>query len=130
MMNRGDEQKDPLLSNSECSWCLPSHIITFLEPSINEIEKKKLRLTPWPDFKQTIFDVIDHRCLHAPEINGAINTSYMTLDEHLVIFICQTEGLKSRNQIGFKLLEFLLSLKFYSQRWERAKNYAMMLGFF
>lgn len=114
MLHRGEEEKEPLLSNSQCSWCLPSHLITFLEPCIETMEKKKLRLTPWPDFKQTIFDAIDHRCLHAPEINGAINTSYMTLDEHLLVFICQIEGMTSRDQIGFKLLEFLLSLKYYS----------------
>lgn len=49
-------------------------------------EELKLRLPAWADFKQTIYDIYDHRILHAPEINGAINTSYMGMNEHLIIF--------------------------------------------
>jgi hypothetical protein len=51
---------------------------------------KYLKLQPWPIFKKEIFDIIDHRIEHAFEINGVINTSYMSLDEHLLVYIVHT----------------------------------------
>ena len=33
-----------------------------------------------------LFEILDHRIAQAPEINGVVNTSYMSLDEHLVIY--------------------------------------------
>lgn len=45
-----------------------------------------MKLLPWPEFKRIIFDIIEHRIEHAPEINGVVNTNYMSLDEHLIIF--------------------------------------------
>jgi hypothetical protein len=33
-----------------------------------------------------IFDVIDHRIEFGAEINGSINNSYMTLDEHIIVY--------------------------------------------
>jgi len=68
------------------SWSIPSHIVVFLEQSINIIDGIKLKLLPWPEFKRIIFDIIEHRIEHAPEINGVVNTNYMSLDEHLIIF--------------------------------------------
>lgn len=43
------------------SWSLPSHIILFLQSSIQEIQNVKLRLQSWPEFKKIMFDVLDHR---------------------------------------------------------------------
>ena len=68
------------------SWSLPSHIVTFLENSIKVIDIMKLKLIPWPDFKKFIWEIIDHRIENSPEIGGVINTSYMSLDEHLLIY--------------------------------------------
>jgi len=42
----------------------------------------------WPDFKKEIYEIYDHRVENSPEINGAINNTYITLDEHLVIYLC------------------------------------------
>ena len=91
----------------------------------------------WPDFKKEIIEIYIHRIEQAAEINGVTNTSYMTMDEHLVvyfvsIFTSNTRILKSGNrelhgtksEIQQKLLEFLFSLKYYSSRWQRAKFYA------
>ena len=114
LINRGEEEREPKLSTNQCSWCIPSHMIVFLEPSIQEIEKIKLKLVPWPEFKKQIYEIIDHRIEFAPEINGAINNTYMTLDEHLTIFIAGDKNLKTRSQIEKKLMEFLMSLKYYS----------------
>ena len=94
-----------------------------------------MSLTPWPEFKKTLLDIIDHRIEHAAEINGAINTSYISMDEHLVAFwvgsfmlpASKPKGKEmhgTRDDIQYKLIEFLYSLKYYSQRWLRAKLYA------
>lgn len=54
-------------------------------PSLKD-KKEKEKLIPWPQFKHTIFDIIDNRIEFAPEINGAVNNSYLGMDEHLVAF--------------------------------------------
>lgn len=87
---RGKEDKDPLFARSK--WTLPSHIIAFVATKIPHLDSMKLKLRQWPQFKRAIFDVIDHRIEFAAEINGAINTSYVTLDEHLVIYIVHEFG--------------------------------------
>lgn len=87
---RDKEEKDLGMHGQfgQTSWSLPSHIIVFLENSIKNISNLKLRLIPWVDFKKQIFDIIDHRIEHCPEIHGIVNTSYMTMDEHLMVFMC------------------------------------------
>lgn len=102
----------------------------------------KLRLIAWPDFKKLIFDIMDHRIENAPEIHGLVNTTYMSMDEHLVIYMIDqfakdpgplskkhAEHKGTRKEVERKLIEFLYALKYYSGRWMRAKLYAEMLGF-
>jgi len=52
------------------------------DPNIAE----KYDLLPWIVFKEVLFDIYNHRILNAPELNGAANTSYCPLNEHLLIF--------------------------------------------
>ncbi len=73
-----------------------------------------------------IWEIYDHRIQHAPEINGALNTSYMTLDEHLLVFMLDKH--KSRVATERAVVEFLASLKYYVDSWQRAKVYAQLLG--
>lgn len=127
-------------------WGLPAHIITFLASKVSDIEQDKLRgvkLQQWPTFKKEIFAVLDHRIETAPEINGVINTSYMPLSEHLVIYMVQLfenptsmprsskekDHHGSKEDIQHKLIEFLYNLKYYSTRWLRARTFAEMVGF-
>jgi hypothetical protein len=105
----------------------------FLESAIENLNETQLILQSWSEFKKTIFDIIDHRIEFAAEINGAINTSYMSLDEHLIVFWTNSfmlSGLsfgKSKDMTGtkadiqFRIIEFLYSLKYYSFRWLRAR---------
>jgi len=132
-------------TSESLQWGLPAHVITFLASKIERIQRDgvldvKVKIQQWPQFKKEIFDIIDHRIEYAAEINGAINTSYMSLDEHLIIYMTHkfdplvvakaTRGLKgTRDEVQNQLLEFLLNLKYYSTRWLRAKQYAQMLGF-
>ena len=72
----------------------------------------KIHLMNWAVFKSLIWEIYDHRIANAPEINGAINTTYMTLDEHLLIFLIQKH--KTRDDTEHALVQFLASLKYYS----------------
>lgn len=85
----------------------------------------------WPDFKKEIYNIYDHRVENSPEINGAINNTFLTLDEHLMLYQCEQggENSHSRDENENRLMDFLYSLKYYCQRWPRAKMYARMLGF-
>ena len=129
--NMGEEEKAPTLVSSACNWCLPSHIIVFLKNAIEDCKNKRMKLMPWPEFKKEIFEIYDHRVEHSPEINGAINNTYMPLDEHLVVYLCSQGGVRytTREDIESRMMDFLYSLKYYCQRWPRAKLYAKMLGF-
>jgi len=69
-------------------WGLSSNIITFLASAIeDENANKYLKLQSWPIFKKEIFEILDHRIENASEINVVINTSYMSFDEHLIVFM-------------------------------------------
>jgi len=107
-------------------WSLPTHIVVFLA---NFVDKNdiKLKLQPWGDFKNLLFDIYDHRIQHAPEMNGAINNTYISLDEHLVLYFL--EKYKTRTNTQKQLTEFLASLKYYIDIWQRAKMFAQLLGF-
>ena len=61
-------------------------MIVFLQSVIQNIESQDLKLIPWQEFKKTIFDIFEHRVKNSEEIDGNINSSSMTLDEHLLIF--------------------------------------------
>jgi hypothetical protein len=89
-------------------------------------EMFKPKLATWVQLKSTIWEIYDHRIHHAPEINGAINTSYMTLEEHLLVFMLD----KHKNRVATEraMVEFLASLKYYVDSWQRAKVYAQLLG--
>ena len=67
-------------------YCI-TNIIVFLSNSIKGLsEVKKMSLISWPEFKKTIFEIYEHRILYSAEIMGVINNTYLSLDEHLIIF--------------------------------------------
>ena len=56
-----------------------------------------------------------------------INTAYVTIAEHLLLFFIDQTN--SRRQAERNLLEFLTALKFYSgKQWERAKFFTRLLS--
>lgn len=87
-INCGIDVREQQFDNLQ--WSLPSHIIVFLSSAIATVREKPLKLTPWPQFKTTLFDIIDNRIEYAPEINGVVNTCYVSMDEHLVCYWCCT----------------------------------------
>ena len=110
-----------------------------MHKTCSNLDSLKVKLSPWPEFKKVIFDIIDHRIEYASEINGAVNTSYMSMDEHLLVYLVQNSNIQqtssmkfqpgTRDDIELRLVEFLYSLKYYSTRWTRARLYAEIAGF-
>jgi hypothetical protein len=47
----------------------------------------KLKLISWSKFKTIIFSILDHRVEFAEEIDGAVNNTYMSFDEHLIVYM-------------------------------------------
>lgn len=60
-------------------------------------EDFKCKIQPWKKFKEELFEIYDHRVEHAWEISGAINNTYMSLDEHLLIFFVDKYKTEPRN---------------------------------
>ena len=48
--------------------------------------KVNFRVEEWSKFKKKLFDIYEHRIENAQEICGAINHSYMALEEHFLIY--------------------------------------------
>lgn len=46
----------------------------------------------WSQFKEIIYDLYDHRIKYAPELNGSANSSYCSLNEHLIMFFVEQHG--------------------------------------
>ena len=103
----------------------------------------RLRLQDWASFRQTIYQIYDHRVQDAAlELIGGVNTTHVALDEHLLLYMSRLPdqgkqgGMLALNsnplkgsEVQQKLLNFLYSLKYYSTRWMRAKLYAQLAGF-
>ena len=92
-------------------------------------EDLNLKILQWVKFKQLLFDIYDHRIEHAWEINGAINNTYVALEEHLILFFLEKHRDKPRAQIEMQIVEFLATLKYYSDYWKRARTFAVLYGF-
>jgi hypothetical protein len=76
--------------------------------------KVNFRVEEWSKFKKKLFDIYEHRIENAQEICGAINHSYMALEEHFLIYWLERFNNKPRLQIERIILEFLISLKTHS----------------
>lgn len=97
-----------------------------MSPAAEEVSCK---LVKWAEFKQLLFEIYDHRIEYAPEINGAVNNTYLALEEHLIMFFMEKYRDQKRSRVEEHLLEFLATLKYYSDYWKRAKSFAVMYGF-
>lgn len=73
-----------------------------------------------------MYDIYEERIKHAPEIYGAINTNYLSLDEYVLVYHLKQHKLRRPAEI--KMIEFIASLKYYVKIWPRAKTFANLLG--
>jgi hypothetical protein len=46
-------------------------------------------LIQWNETKSLIFDILDHRLANAEEIDSGTNNTYMSMDEHLLVFMLE-----------------------------------------
>lgn len=84
---REEGKADLFIGSGQIYWTVPTNIIVFLSNSIKALnDVKKMSLISWPEFKKIIFDIYEHRILFSAEIMGAINNTYLSLDEHLIIY--------------------------------------------
>jgi hypothetical protein len=93
-------------------WKTPSFLILFLENIINTVtsvnnaqtankssksllhiedttNKVNYRVEEWKKFKVKLFEIYEHRIENTPEISGAINDSYLGLEEHLILYFME-----------------------------------------
>lgn len=115
---------------TEIQWKVPFRIVSFCQNRIEELEKnpqlvKDYEIMAWSRFKELIFDIYDHRIMHAPEINNSMNATYCTLNEHLLIYFVEVH--RQRAKAEQKIVELLINLRYYFQHWERARMFAQNL---
>lgn len=72
-----------------------------------------------------IFDIYDHRIRHAPELAGSVNTSYCSLNEHIMMYFI--DKYEKRLKAEEKLVDILMNLRYYYDHWQRAKVFAWNL---
>ena len=82
----------------------------------------KLKIGKWNDFKQLIYQIYDARIAFTPDICGGVNTSYMGMDEFLIAFF--TLRYRERPEVERHLTLFLAQLKYFLDRWDRARLFA------
>ena len=89
---------------------------------INNPDKvENYELLPWFKFKNTLFDIYDHRILHSPELNGSVNTNYCSLNEHLLVYYM--DHYRTRDKAEEKIISLLINLRYYHEHWQRAKTF-------
>ena len=89
------------LRNTDILWKVPIRIVSFCQNRIEELENnpqlvKEYEIMAWSRFKELIFDIYDHRILHAPEINNSMNATYCTLNEHLLIYFVEVHRRRAK----------------------------------
>ena len=99
-------------------------MIAFIANSLEENHKG--RVMPWPHMKEVIFRIYEQRVKWAPEVSGSINTSYLSLEEFLILHFLK-EG-KLRRTAELSIIDFITSLKYYAKLWPRAKMFACLCG--
>lgn len=105
-------------------WNVPAFIIAFVANSLDTEESG--RVVPWPFFKKQLFEIYNDRIENSPEINGAINSNYLSLEEFIIIYFIKKNKLRRLAEV--KLIEFISSLKYYTKIWPRAKVFAKLSG--
>lgn len=88
---RAKREDASLVTSAHILWKIPLRIIAFCQNYIQLLDKTpemvdNFQLIPWFKFKELIFDIYDHRITNAPEINNSMNSSYCTMNEHIIIY--------------------------------------------
>lgn len=103
-------------------WTLTSGIMRFLANT----PSYKGRVWPYPYFKTTLMDLLNDRLAYNTELVGSLQPN-VPLDEFICLFFLKRSELRRLAEL--KVTEFLASLKYYSQTWERVKVFCKVVGF-
>eukprot|EP00347_Sterkiella_histriomuscorum_P022955 403336507 len=106
------------------NWNIPAYIIAFISNSLDS--NLPGRVLPWVYFRKQIYEIYDERIKYAPEIQGFINSNYISLEEFMILYFLKKYQLRRLAEI--KLIEFITSLKYYMKIWTRAKVFANLAG--
>jgi hypothetical protein len=122
-----ENNADPSRINKAQAWRIPYKIIAFCEAQIAEYAKnpekiERYELLEWDYFKSIVFEIYDHRVKFAPELNGAVNSNYVPMNEHVILYFVDKYRVRRKAEVG--LLDLLINTRYYYEFWQRAKTFA------
>jgi hypothetical protein len=97
-------------------WQVPFGLCSFLE-QINHLYTE-VSIVAWIKFRQEIYNFLDSRLNDDWEIVSSPTNAVIPFEEYLILYFVKTTP--HPRTAPLKLLEFLSSLKFYAQKWQRA----------
>ena len=120
------------LNNRKEQWKIPYRVIAFLANRIQILEEdpsiiENYVLIEWDRFKEIMFDIYDHRIQNAPELNGGVNTSHCSMNEHFLMYF--VDLYRKRDLAELKIVDFIINLRYYYDNWQRARIFACNLEF-
>lgn len=105
------------------NWGLPPILMTFLSNTLKN--KESGRVLPWLFFKKIIFEIYKNRLNYRNEINNIFGAPLISFEEFLILDFLRIH--KTRRLAELKLLEFLISLRYYITKWPRAQLFGYMI---
>ena len=106
--------------HAEKPWVLTPTLLVFLENMSKDNEAGKV--LPWEYTQQLIGEVYEARIEAETELSGG----NMGFDEFVVVHFLMRHGMRRLAEV--KLLEFIVSLKYYSRYWVRAEMFCQLMG--
>ena len=87
------------------------------------------RVLPWRDFKKDLLIIYESRIHYSEQINGFLNSNYLSMEEFLLIYFLKNWKLRRLSEI--KLIDFISSLKCYhTKKLVRAKVFSTICGLY
>ena len=111
-----------LAVGSSENWNVPISIVIFLENSLKNNDTGKVM--SWAQCKKLVYDIYLDKLSNEWEIQGGISQNSFGFDEYVILYFLKTHKLRRVAEI--KLLEFLVSIRYYLKTWTRASNFSLL----
>lgn len=109
--------------NVDKPWTLPPTILVFLENMSKENENG--RVLPWEYVKRLMNELYQERLAFNRELISGMVGNVSSFDEFFVLFFVRKHNIRRLAEL--KMLEFVISLKYYAKFWPKAEMFAYML---
>jgi hypothetical protein len=109
---------------AEKPWGLTPVLLAFLENMSKQGESGKV--LPWAYTREVIAAVYEERLGYEGELMVGGVGNGMQFDEFVVFYFLHKHRIRRLAEV--KLLEFLISLKYYSRHWLRAELFCQLMG--